>query len=39
MHEGEGFLEKKLLEKADFGCEVTGQAMVQPASFNKWKAP
>ena len=32
------FQKNKLLEKADFGCLLTGQAMVLPASFDKWKA-
>ena len=40
MHEGNGFfLSKKLLEKAYFIFELTGPAMVRPASSNKWKAP
>ena len=34
-----GFFKQKALGKGYFIFELTGPAMVRPASSNKWKAP
>ena len=39
MHKGDGFSEKKLLEKADFIYKLTGWVMVWPASSDNGKCP
>ena len=39
MHKGDGCAAINLLEKAYFIAKMFGQAMIQPASSDIWKAP